>query len=952
MSQKIVVGPIDKGLRTDRLPFNIDNDSFPTLVNAYQWRGRIKRKRGTALLGQVSRFFNSNNKSYVQVGTNKTGTLPYTITLSSGAGNLITGTYSSNDGSPVTFTLSSLAPNASIIPGSVTLLDTTASQTYTEPVTPDGTLVGSSGGTGIINYATGAITIASGASDKIQAQFRYYPTLPILGLEDLVLSANLFPGTLAFDDMYSYNILTMPPFSIYDVSFYKNPAANTYASNPKKTVTTPTTWNGNTYQQFWSANYESAFWVTNGVDVPFTGATIGMQFAPSTSISFNSQTGTTIVVVITNCPLVIGDFVFVNEWTASSAANAATLNFQTGYVTATSGTYASLTVTITFPSAAIATDTYTPGIIQYLTNRSNTTIDCIRFYDGDPTNGNPTAPTLTGVTGWVNFMPPISQGVMSIGDLPAAQYYLVGCVAIVPYKDRLLFIGPVVQKSSASTVYYLQDTIIYSQNGTPYYTASFSGSVSSATTTFTPMITPANQSAAPNAYFADVAGFGGFITAGHARPLLSAGFNEDVLILGFSNRQTRLLYTGNDLVPFNFFTVNSEFGTTATFSSVTLDRAVLSIGNNGIIATSQIGAERIDLEILDQIFQFNLNNNGTQRITAQRDFINEWIYFTYCMRETPGGWVFPNQTLQYNYRERSWAIFNESYTTYGPFKESGILTWAAVGKTFPTWESWNEPWNSGSTNDFQPKVIAGNQQGYIFFRDEGTAEPQSLNIQSYTGNVITSPNHNLNDGDYITITINGTLIGVFQVENPTSNVNTFMALGPTLPGSYFGLGTIQRMYVPFVQTKQFPVSWGMARKTRIGPQQYLLSTTAAGQITLLIFLSTSSESYNNIEFPLPVEIIPSVYSQNDSLVYSTVLYTCPESTNLGLTPSNINLQMLTAQQQAQIWHRMNTSLIGDVVQLGFTLNESQMLDPNLIIQFSEIELHAMIIEVSPSMVLA
>ena len=46
MGEKLVVGPINKGLKTDRTAFVIDNDSFPTLVNAYQWRGRIKRKRG------------------------------------------------------------------------------------------------------------------------------------------------------------------------------------------------------------------------------------------------------------------------------------------------------------------------------------------------------------------------------------------------------------------------------------------------------------------------------------------------------------------------------------------------------------------------------------------------------------------------------------------------------------------------------------------------------------------------------------------------------------------------------------------------------------------------------------------------------------------------------------------------------------------------------------------
>ena len=38
MAQKSVVGPINKGLITHREPFVIDNDSFPVLQNAYQWR--------------------------------------------------------------------------------------------------------------------------------------------------------------------------------------------------------------------------------------------------------------------------------------------------------------------------------------------------------------------------------------------------------------------------------------------------------------------------------------------------------------------------------------------------------------------------------------------------------------------------------------------------------------------------------------------------------------------------------------------------------------------------------------------------------------------------------------------------------------------------------------------------------------------------------------------------
>ena len=241
------------------------------------------------------------------------------------------------------------------------------------------------------------------------------------------------------------------------------------------------------------------------------------------------------------------------------------------------------------------------------------------------------------------------------------------------------------------------------------------------------------------------------------------------------------------------------------------------------------------------------------------------------------------------------------------------------------------------------------------------------------------------------------------------------------------------MYVPYIQSKQFPVSWDTARKTRIGPQQYLLSTTPNGEIQLLIFLSQNSGSpYND------GPIVPAPQSVNNSLIYSTVLSTSPQypinnvysvsignigdgistniSTNLltllninnqivpstvlitigslatfqddgvggfivtgtgvsagsaidyitgavflvfsvapASTASNvsmqyfaINLQNPTAINQSQIWHRINTSLIGDTVQIGFTMSESQMRDSTLSNQFEEIELHGFCIDVSAS----
>jgi len=995
MVEKIVVGPINKGLKNDRTAFNIDNDSFPTLINAYQWRGRVKRKRGTDLLGRLQRFFNSTSTAYSTTST---------FALSSGLGNLLVNS---------SWTLQQ---NGNIVPGSVTIINTTVAQTYTDNSL--GVLTGTLGGSGTINYASGTFTITGGAGNSVSASFRYYPDLPVMGLEDFVDPSSAYPFTLAFDTKYSYNINVTTPYDIFDVSFYKNPASSgTYI---QKTTWTPTTWNGEDYQQFWTTNYQGALWATNGINVPFDITHIGMQFALPSAVTW--LTATTVQFTIAGSPLVIGDFVFVNEVVSGTAGAAATLNFQSGYVTAA----ASPNFTVTFPNANITNAVYTAGMVQYLTNRSDTTVDCIRWFDGFPVD-NSTTPVFQTGKGWVNFMPPLSQAAFSIADLPAAQYYLVGARMIIPFKDRLLFIGPVVQTSVAGSQKYLQDTVIYSQNGTPYYTASFNTDPSLATTVFHEILVPVNQTATATAYWEDQTGFGGFQTAGIDQPILSTSTNEDVLIFGFPTTQVRFIYTGNDVVPFNFFTINSELGTGSTFSTINLDKGVMTRGERGFIICSQVEARRFDLEIPDEVFEISLINNGAERVCAQRDFVNEWVYFTYPVNTV--AWKFPNQTLQYNYRDDSWAIFTECYTTYGSFRKVTGYTWATIGDVYPRWDSWNAPWNSGTSTLLQPEVIAGNQQGFVILRGEGTGEEASLTINNIsfaatiTGitnalnaviaaantfivgqqllisgvagmtqingltatiiavtpttittnidstlfgvyvsggiatplGVIYSPNHGLNNNDYIIIkdaigTISTQVNDkIFSVANATTD--TF-DLNPTLTsGTYLGLGVIVRMFVPYIQTKQFPAAWGMAKKTRIGVQRYLLTKTDTAQITLLIFLSQNNQSPYN-EGP----IVPTPRSLNDSLIYSTVLYTCPESTNLGLTPANINLNMVTATQQSQIWHRINTSLIGDTVQIGFTLNDAQMRELDEegqpISQFDEIELHGMIIEVSPSMELA
>lgn len=933
-NNRIIVGPFSSGLQKNVEPFYIDNDSFPVLLNAYQWRGRIKRKRGTSLLGRLQRYFQSNRLAYSSVAT---------VTLDGfGQANLRTAF--------------GLETNATIKPA--TAVFESATQTYRD-LFPGGQLVPTDGGLNTLDYSTTIVTIPAEAGNAVTAQFIYFPNLPVMGLEDFNVSFKSNTGTLAFDTIYSYSINTTSPYNITDISFYKNLATGTYTGYIQKTIWTRTVWAGEDYQQFYTLNFQGALWATNGVSVPFDPSTSGMQFKEI--VTSTVQTPTQSLLQITNHGLERGDFIFVNEHVTATE-----LNFQTGYVVAVLNAN---TVRVEFPNATIVNNG-TGGIAQYLTRQSDPTKDCIKWYDGDPTDANPNPPTFLTGKGWVNFMPPLSRDPFSIADLPEAIYYLVGSKTMQIFKDRLIFIGPVIQTSDVNaTAIYLEDTIVFSQNGTVYYTSSFTGNPSLPTTEFFPILVPVNQTATPSAWWEDIIGFGGYIEAGVETPLLTATNNEDVLILGCETTQMRLVYTGNDILPFNFYLIDSDLATSSTFSAINMGSSTLTRGFKGIISTNQRSAQRVDLAIPDQAFQVSSDLNGDERFTAQRDYLNEWIFFTY--RPNDKNHVFPSQTLFYNYKDESWAIFNESYTSYGQFRKTTGYTWATIGSVYGTWAAWNVPWDSGNTTVFTPDIIAGNQQGFVMLRDEGTNEGTSLYVQSFYGDgfeqtAVNSPNHGLNLGDYIVFydSRGRPVPGIYQVTDlqnvpgppasPSSKyTNDSFAIIPSLiisqiPGGF----TIQRMYNPFIQTKQFPTMWGLGRKTRLGIQKYLLTKTDSGQITLQIFLSQdTTTNYNQIP-----------NNGRTGLVSSSIINTCTEYDRrpfaLNVTTSKSLLmniyrdeRFIGKSEQSQLWHRVSNSLVGDTVQLGFTMSDSQMTDTLFRNQFAEIELHGFILEVYPSQLL-
>lgn len=884
MAEKLLIGNFPSGLNTNREPFFISNDSFPVLENAYAWRGRVKKKRGTDLFGRLQR----------RVPATSTATILTLSGAGTGSANLISDF--------------SLQSSGSIVLGSISFTDGT--HTWTDPL-ENGTLTGTGGATGTINYATGAITLAGGTpSVDITGSFQYYPNLPVMGLEDFdsntQTTAPLFtpPQLVAFDTVYSYQATQGVTNTFFDVSFYK-------ASG------NPVVWSGQDYQQFWSCNYYNALWVTN--------SNPGLHFLPIATITVGSPT-----IITTTNPhgLITGDYVWFNEVTGTDAAD---LNGQTAQITRTGAN------SFTVPIDTTADVINNSGIFQTLTASAGSG-DGIRWYDGN--NGSPPVGTTLG---WVNFAPPTSNAVQ--------PKYLVGASVIIPFKDRLVCFGYYLQGSQDAAPIYYEDGAIWSWNGTPFYTTLVPTGVSNLL---------GGVPSAANAWY-QTPGNGGFLLAGIQQEIITVTNNQDVLLVGFENRQTRFVYTLNDLDPFIFYAINSELGSQSQFSGVTLDQGAVTIGQYGIIITNQIQAQRIDLDIPDSVFTIRAEDQGVDRVNAYRDYRNEWIYFSYPSDNS--FFKFPTETFLWNYRDNTWAILFENFTHHGQVFITASYTWG--NNPYTDWGSTNVPWGSGQTGTYYPTTLGGTQQGFVLALDRDSSEAQSAYISNVVGTststTITSPNHCLYTGafvffeDCLGITnINGVVGKVTLIIDSMTGAadpDNFLVDIQNVTGTYLGGGTYSILNQYFLQTKMFQPYWEQGKQIRIGTQKYLFDNAPQGQTTVNLYLSENPANSGN-----QPPYIPDPNTYNYSVFYTSTVLTSPEPIYGTSTDSNpAGTPNPSQQQQSQIWHNLNTSLIGDTVQIGFTLSDTQMkavANGRPYIADSDFVLHAIDINISPSQVLA
>jgi hypothetical protein len=336
--------------------------------------------------------------------------------------------------------------------------------------------------------------------------------------------------------------------------------------------------------------------------------------------------------------------------------------------------------------------------------------------------------TSNGVNSWNVFTPQVD----------GTPNYLNGGLIILPYKGRLVVLNTIEGNATGTTNTSYSNRARWSQLGTPYYpTYNKTGGTG-------PITQPSPFGTDVNAWRSDIPGRGGFIDADTSQRIVSAEIIKDTLIVFFQRSTWRLRYTGNEILPFIWERLNTQYGSESTYSSIAFDEAALTFSRFGWIASDTNDVARIDLDIPDDSFAIegtNTNISGLNKVQGIRDFFRNFAYWTYL----PIGQTNSNQIYGYNYIDKSWTVFNPTVpiNVFGTYRNtSGDFTWSVFNAIDDTWANYNSPndtwanFGAGQNEDF-PYILGGDLNGNVYLMFEFFQSPTTDNGTNFNFSIFT-----------------------------------------------------------------------------------------------------------------------------------------------------------------------------------------------------------------------
>lgn len=539
---------------------------------------------------------------------------------------------------------------------------------------------------------------------------------------------------------------------------------------------------------------------------------------------------------------------------------------------------------------------------------------------------NADPPRITDGVTWYPFYDDVTPANTPWAQLDSTNF-LVNFLSMLPFRGRMVTFNTW-EGTSATSAQNFSNRIRWSTIGNPF-------------------IAYSNGPPATGSWRDDIRGQGGFLDIPTSEDIISIGFVRDNLVIYCERSTWQLRYTGRSIAPFQIEKVNSELGGEGPFSAVQFDTSLIGIGDKGIVECDSYKSARIDIKIVDFVFEFQNENNGPFRVHGVRDFINRLAYWTiplladYDARIPSASRIFPNQRLVYNYENDSWALFSDSLTTLGTYQPQASRTWLT---THVPWIRCNFPW-IGTQAAQIPAIVGGNQQGFVEYLDELTTNDASLFIAAIQPNttmptVITSPNHNLRssigDNALMIVKISGVptgtpydnlnsgIFGIILGDNTNSDpANKFRLMKydpitmqfstPQLDvpsGSYVGGGVISILENFYITSKKFNFL-DEGQNIQLGFLDILMSATAQdqpGAISLNVYLD-----YNNVQASntLPQNQINNYAPPND-----------PDTFFNSVIPTNSS--SLNSVGGEKFWQRVFCATRANFLTLRYTFSNAQL----------------------------
>lgn len=535
-------------------------------------------------------------------------------------------------------------------------------------------------------------------------------------------------------------------------------------------------------------------------------------------------------------------------------------------------------------------------------------------------------PRITDGVSWVDFyddtgpltFSPWAQ--IGFNDTPT-PIFLTNFLSMLPFRGRLVTFNTW-EGTTAGSAANFPNRIRWSTIGNPF-------------------IPYDNGPPAKGSWRDDIRGQGGFLDIPTSEDIVSVGFVRDNLVIYCERSTWQLRYTGRSIAPFQIERVNSELGGEGPFSAIQFDTSLIGIGDKGIVECDSYKSERIDIKILDFVFEIQNANSGAVRVHGIRDFINRLAYWTiplsseYDAMVSDADRIYPNIRLIYNYENDSWATFDDTYTALGTFQPQSSRTWLT---TPIPWIQCNFSW-IGTQARGQPDIVGGNQQGFIEFLDEQTVNDVSLSITNVQANttlptVITSPNHNLKTGAVIGIrgiisgspydNLNGGIYGIVLGDNSNADpankfrlylfdpdTGEFSTAQLDVPdGAYLGGGLIYIRDNFSILSKKFNFL-DDGQSIQMGYLDILMDATEPGEpgaISLFAYLDYNDDQPSNT---IPNNVLPDSGPPGlPDTFFNSVIPTTPSSlNNVGGT---------------KFWQRVYCSTRSNFLTLEYAFSNAQM----------------------------